>query len=725
MIKKYAPWLNAIVLLALLFSPATAFAEPMTTTGTPETSQGDREYLIAFSDDRVFKGDSAKQDAYFEIGKNRTVLPGSSIDVSYSHSSTLHPDYSTLTVLLDDIPIASTALDHSNLKVSDWKIDISSFDLEPGFHKLSFWAKMKVNAAVCEDPQNSSAWLTISKSTRINLKIADIGSEADLTIYPSPFLARGSDSPVQTVLVVPDNIEQSEFKAAARLSQFLASNSPNGLLQTPIYTESEVTDATLVRSSAIWIGSKDRWSGQGRRAIDAFAASLPNGDALAQQGVIGIAQSPWNPARTTLIITGDGDKPVIGAEILTTGSLYKQLQGNYSEIPEHLPATVDVADGTSDETYVLTFENLGYGNLVTEDVLQGGSSIYYAIPNNWDLNSGATLHLKYKHSKSILYNKSVMKVLLNGTPVQSVNLLERTSDGGEIDIRLDPSVIGSSRGLNIEVRFQFVNPTSGSNEPEQNTQCSSENLMGDWALVDKTSYFRFTPDKRQNYNLDSLPFPFVSGNEWRDTLIVMGGKTTKELVAAMTLLSRTGTLISRQSDIVLADSSDPNIQSMLANCNVIYVGESSALPASLNGFSSSYVKFGEQGVVSQSDLVPILTEVSQDAAVMQLTDSPVSPDRSVLLVTSTGAKQLTYLGRALSDPAASGSINGRIVVIDSRNQVHTFSATADKRDPEVPVVKKELIARELPYGKYAFLAVLVVVIAALLLYARNVRRKAT
>ncbi|MBO9600057.1 MAG: cellulose biosynthesis cyclic di-GMP-binding regulatory protein BcsB, partial [Cohnella sp.] len=643
------------------------------------------------------------------------ILPGSTIEVSFSHSPTLHPDYSTLTILLDDIPISSTALDHTNTKVTDWKIDISSFELKPGFHKLSFWAKMKVNAAVCEDPQNSSAWLTIDSDTRINLKIADAGSQADLTIYPSPFLARGSEKPVQTILIVPDGIGQSEFKAAARLSQFLATQSPNGLLRTPIYTESEVTDAVLSGSSAIWIGSKDRWNGQGRRAMDAFGASRSDGAALASQGIIGVAESPWHAGRTIMIVTGDGDKLVRGAEILTTDALYKQLQGGFTVIPDKLPTTATGADGSADKTYVLTFEKLGYGNLVTEDVLQGGSTIYYAIPNNWDLNNGATLHLKYKHSKSILYNKSVMKVLLNGTPVQSVNLSERTSEGGDIDIRLEPSVIGASRGLNIEVRFQFVNPTSGSGQQEKNTECSSENLMGDWALVDKTSYFTFTPDNRENYNLDSLPFPFVSGNEWKDTTIVMGGKKTKDLVAAMTLLARTGMPIGSDSDIALADADDPDLQAKLTNRNVIYVGMSSALPAALNGFDGSYVKFGDGGISSQSDLVPILNELSQDAAVMQLTDSPISQGRSVLLVTATGPEEMNYIGRALSDPAASGSITGRVVVLDARNQVHAFPSTTDRRQSESPQEVSDQTTRELPNGKYAFLGVLAVVLVALLL----------
>lgn len=713
-------WLNVALLFALLFSPSVYVAKH---AAAAESDAGNSEPLNAFSEDRVFKGENAKQDAYFEIGKNRTVLPGSTVDISYSHSATLHPDYSTLTVLLDDVPIASVPLDHTNTDVDDWKIDISSFDLKPGFHKLSFWAKMKVNAAVCEDPQNSSAWLTIRNDSKINLRMAGSGSVADLTIYPSPFVARGAAKPVQTVLVVPDDINESEFKAAARLSQFFAAQSPNGLLRTPIVIESDATDAALSGASPIWLGAPDRWKDQGRKAMNAFGASVSGGEVIAKQGAIGVVASPWNEARSSMVVTGDGDKLVRGAEILTTELLYKQLQGGYSVIPDELPDAASREEDGTDKPYVLTLEKLGYGNLVTEDVLQGGSSIYYPIPNNWDLNGGATLRLKYKHSKSILFNKSVMKVLLNGTPVQSVNLVDRTSDGGEVDVRLDPSVIGASRGLNIEVRFQFVNPTGGQELAEQGTFCSADNLMGDWALVDKTSYFAFTPDKRASYNLDSLPFPFVVGNDWTDTTVVLGKKSTRELVAIMTMLGKSGTKIGNRSDVKLASASDPNLRQELTDRNLIYVGASSDLPADLNGYAGSYVKFSDGGIVSRSERVPMLSELARQTAVLQLTDSPISPGRSVLLLAATGADELSYIGDALSDPAANGAISGRFVAIDARTQVHAFPDTADKAALAEPEAKAEPDLRPLPYGKYVFPAVLAVMVAGLLVYVLRNRAK--
>lgn len=714
-------WLNVALLFVLLFSPSVFVAKQA--AAAAESDAGNSEPLNAFSEDRVFKGENAKQDAYFEIGKNRTVLPGSTVDISYSHSATLHPDYSSLTVLLDDVPIASVSLDHTNTDVDDWKIDISSFDLKPGFHKLSFWAKMKVNAAVCEDPKNSSAWLTIRNDSKINLRMAGSGSAADLTLYPSPFVAKGAAKPVQTVLVVPDDIEEAEFKAAARLSQYFAAQSPNGLLQSPILTEGDATDAALSGASLIWLGAPERWHSQGRKAMDAFEASVAGGDSLAKQGAIGVVASPWNKARSSMIVTGDGDKLVRGAEILTTESLYKQLRGVYSVIPDVLPDAVSREDDTTDKPYVLTLEKLGYGNLVTEDVLQGGSSIYYPIPNNWDLNGGATLHLKYKHSKSILFNKSVMKVLLNGTPVQSVNLVDRTSEGGEVDVRLDPSVIGASRGLNIEVRFQFVNPTSGTEVAEQGTFCSADNLMGDWALVDKTSYFTFTPDNRASFNLDSLPFPFVVGNEWTDTTVVLGNKSTRELVAVLTLLGKSGTTIGVRSDVKLAKANDPNLRQEASDRNLIFVGASSDLPAILNGYAGSFVSFADAGIVSRSDSVPMLPELARQTAILQLTDSPIDNGRSVLLLAATGTDELSYIGKALSDPAANGAISGRFVAIDARTQVHAFPDTADKAAIAEPEAKADPQLQALPNGKYLFPAVLAVIVVALLVYVLRIRGK--
>src|SRR5690606_13899906 len=72
------------------------------------------ESRVIFFNEQVFRGEGSKQDAFFEIGKGQRSADGSHIELYFSHSETLLPEYSTLTVLLDDVPLGSIALDESN-----------------------------------------------------------------------------------------------------------------------------------------------------------------------------------------------------------------------------------------------------------------------------------------------------------------------------------------------------------------------------------------------------------------------------------------------------------------------------------------------------------------------------------------------------------------------------------------------------------------------------------
>ncbi|RIE00546.1 hypothetical protein D3H35_27795 [Cohnella faecalis] len=420
----------------------------------------------------------------------------------------------------------------------------------------------------------------------------------------------------------------------------------------------------------------------GQREIRDGSVRPVEGCGPAGKRIVGETPSPWNAKNTMMLVSGTGKQLANAATILTTDTLYAQLRGSYSVIPEVLTGNVASSDSNaaSDNSKALTLEQLGYGNLVTAEVLQGASSINYPIPNNWDLTNGALLHLSYKHSKSISYDKSVMTVKLNGVPVQSVKLGKATSDGGTLDVPLDPTVIGTNRTLSVEIGFQFVNGSDNTASAAASSFCS-DTLLGNWAVVDKSSYLTFTPSDRLTYNLDSLPYPFVAGDEWNSTTILMNNRGSEELSSAISLINRMDTVITDRSDFQLADIASGQLQDKLKDRNVIFVGSSKELPDFLNGYDNSYVIFSPDAVQSISDKAEILAELTKKSTILQLTSSPLNPDRSVLLLVAPDRNRLLSMGKIWTDVEKSNQIRGRLVVIDEREQVYSFNDTIDARKP--------------------------------------------
>lgn len=696
----------------------TAGEPPVVQTVNPDDEN--KEFLNLFFDERVFRGEGSKQDSYFEIGRGLQALEGSYIDIYFTHSTTLLPNSSTLTVLLDDVPLTSVTLDNDNAEQVHLRAAMPASLLPQGFHKITVLVKMKVSILVCEDPSNSSAWLTIHRTSRTYLHVEQDDDNANLTRYPNPFVNRGAPSPINTIIAVPDELTEAEFKAAALLSQFLTRQTPDNRLNVAIYNEGEITDSLVRSRSIFWIGHADRWTAKGKAELQAYRTAV--GDAWKGPAFIGVGKSTANDKMTNLFLSGNDQELLNGAEILSTESLFVQLQGVYSPIPAKLADPDESADDSADQTYRLTLAQLGYNNLVTESVLQGGSSFNYSLPNHWDLTNGATLHLVYKHSRSISFDKSVMTVRLNNVPIASVRLKDETGERGELDVKLDPSIIGNNRNLNIDIGFQFVNGAGSSPESAASTFCA-DTLLGDWAVIDKQTYFTFTPVARTRFNLDSMPFPFFTSDRWNHTTFVLKSRRSAELKTAMTLISSMGAPVNARSDIGLVQAEAPDLQERIKDRNIVYVGSSGDMPDFMQNFDNSYIAFSADSLSSRSEQVEILSELTQRSAVMQLTRSPLNAERSLLLMAATERGRLTSLARALTVPEKRGAILGRVIVVDSLDDVHNFPDTVDKVDEAVAApVTKAPEPRPLPYGQYVFAGVLVLVVlilAVLIVKLRN------
>src|SRR5690606_12576536 len=123
--------------------------------------------------------------------------------------STLESHTSTLTVLMDDVPIGSVKLDDQNAKKTYWRLDISHLNLGAGYHKLSFLAHMQNSNLACANPNNAANWVVLHADSSLFLNLVENMNALDLAWYPSPFFERTKANPLQTIFVVPDEMQEA------------------------------------------------------------------------------------------------------------------------------------------------------------------------------------------------------------------------------------------------------------------------------------------------------------------------------------------------------------------------------------------------------------------------------------------------------------------------------------------------------------------------------------
>jgi len=174
----------------------------------------------------------------------------------------------------------------------------------------------------------------------------------------------------------------------------------------------------------------------------------------------------------------------------------------------------------------------------------------------------------------------------------------------------------------------------------------------------------------------------------------------------------------------LADAADANLVQSLTDRNIICVGSTSGLPGFLNDFADSYIRFGASDLKSRSDKVELLSELQTRASVLQLTRSPLNPERTVLLLAATERDRLPSMRKALTEAEQAAQIRGRVIVVDRRDVVHVFPKTIDaSRQAASDFIPASNPKRPLPYGKYAFAGGFALVLVAAVVLLVAIRRR--
>ena len=717
--KTLKKWAVLALLIALLPNGAgAAFAEELAYAHALAAEGNGKRTL--FYVDALLKGMSARYDSYLEIGKGLRTAEGSYIHLEYTISPDLIPERSSLTVLVDDIPVQSVSLNPEGEAVKTLRIDLSRFELGQGFHKISLAALMRTSEFICEDPLNEKLWLTASSKSHVMLNLVQAFQEADFSWYPAPFYDKGSNAPLHAVIAVPDEPSSASFAAAARLAQYFAARAPERRLAIPVYPESELTEAMLQQKHVIWVGEYGAWKQAGARAE--AAAREAHGEGALAQGAAALMPSPWNSGKTHLLLTGPGEKLVSGANMLSDEALIGQMRGKWLSVTEPPKALPDLSANRDEKAVFTTLKQLGFDRLTVQNVQQGTVQFSYTLPPDRVPGGLAALRLKYSHSDVILFDKSVMTVSVNGTPVKSVRLARQTAQGGMLEVPIDPAVIGPSRNVTVSVSFQFADPATG-RQMERDFYCE-DMLIDDWAVIDGSSSLHLELAERQAVDFSTLPFPFAGEDAWNHTFVLSPRWTHATLQAALTIAGHVGAFGPDTASLKLATAHAPDWKADASQANLIYVGPLGGLPAELNGFAGSLFRAEGERIAELSEHVAILGPLLENYAFIQLTESPLSPGRGLLIAAAASDARLDDLTAAYADPQQAYEWTGRFVFVTPDRKVVNYPGTRVMEPaPEMPIAPENGRWMQFSLGEAGFLAVAAAIVAALALVYGNLRKR--
>jgi len=516
---------------------------------------------------------------------------------------------------------------------------------------------------------NQHMQVIIHPSTTFSFPHVIVPPDLSLLNFPRP-LYQQSIIPDSALIIVPDQPTASELQSALTLSASLT-NLTNGGLGLQLVTASEVTSDQLAANHLILVGNPASFPQLVNLNLPLAASggsfTLPQAD----DGVVMMAASPWNPARVAMVVSGNSDAGVLKAsQAVSSGVLRPNTFGNLAIVEQVQEQPLQ------SETTDQTLAEMGY----PRETLSGlgvKSAVYdFYVPAGQTLTNEAYFDLYFAHSGLLDYSRSGISVLLNGQPVTSIplndNSAKQTVNIQRVVIPASAVVTGLNR-LEVSANLIPINECSAFNG-----SLSTGPWSALWATIWPESRFHLplqpTPISPVSVmGLNSFPAPFVYDPSLGTTAFVL----QKNNPDSWRLASQIAGYLGNRANGVLttlktfyADEVPADVRSQY---NLIAIGQPSQLPVMAEIKDQLPIPFSSGTNLPIEKGMQVVFRIPDNASLgyLELLPSPWNDQNVLLTVLGSTAQGLQWASTALTDPSLRGQLSGNFSAITDRQVVST------------------------------------------------------
>ena len=571
-----------------------------------------------------------------------------------------------LRVVMNNVPLAIVPLNRNGVRLLSIPIPARAFSAtqENGLNYLAFQLDDKVQCG-----KGDQTRIVIDPQTKLVVPNRASPIKKDLTQLPRPFFQR-SFVPDEATIVVPDEPTALEMQAALNVAAGFGRMTGGGLAIT-LTTVSQLTPTLRDSTHLILVGKpaglpllKDLKLPLALKG-NGFTNAQPN------NGVLQLADSPWNASKAILVVSGDTDAGVVAsAQALSTGNVRASKFTNFALIladqktaaqPKNLLADTDV-----------TLHDLGY----TNNLLQGGGSqtarYAFSLPEEQIASSDSYVEVSYVHSAVFDYARSNVSVVLNGVNIGGIRLDDNSTRLSRARISLPPDVLRAGQN---QIGFR--------SEATHRDACVLDgnglwlNIQSDTRLHIPTRANNSDSTTRK-VNLSGYLNALTSQADLSNIAFVVGAKDAGGWNAAAKLASGLGAqfdpAIAKYPLDVVAAYSDVLPDALRAQREVIVVGKASTLVGVIDTLNNVLpAPFPKNGNVALERDATLQYRAPTDADIgyLQLLLAPWNAKHNVLAVMGSTDAGLLSASYALLDPKTRSKVSGNLVFINGEQMVAT------------------------------------------------------
>jgi hypothetical protein len=527
---------------------------------------------------------------------------------------------------------------------TSWDIELPLTQLSKSWQALKFSAYLSSSKTLC-DP---NIWIYISPESSLTLTSLELPFNGSFSQLPYPFIDPTAVNPVSTLFVLPNNPAFAEivaqFKIALQLGQLAIDSKVN--LAINFIGDLQEKDK---KSNLIFIGTSEHLFKDSGGQLDSLIANQDLKPALDRQaGILLINQSPFNPTKGTLLITG---KDYIALEKAVSAFLTPE----FNSMASGKMAIVDAIHlkkltKSVGEWYQTTFKELEYSDQSVSGIGRHQLTYNIPLPNDRIPNEASVKTLITAPIFGNIDNSSIT-LLVNGLKQDSFQLTKEHS-AWQTEINTSAMKPGLNK-LDYFVDLHF-----------EHERCTRENYDEVWATIYaktefKTSFFNSFPLAM----LNQLPVPFNS-----DLTVVIPEQMTKEDISNLSnLFFKFGQLFQDGSVNFNFLGSNEATEDTIRSHNVILFGTPKTNP--WIKFAMPYMPVQLNGNTRGLKLPQKQMEISgeQSTGLLELMPSPWSEGFAVLIIAGDSPEALSLATAALIDDKIRMDLKGNIALINSED----------------------------------------------------------
>jgi hypothetical protein len=517
---------------------------------------------------------------------------------------------------------------------------------------------------------NIRAIVVIKPTSTLKLPFEVSSPEINLSRLPAPFHLRNALLPDRTLLVVPNEPDVQELRAALNMMSGFGSLIGE-TFDFGVVTAGELTEEELAASNLMFVGRPEQFDLLGDVQFPLGVANnkfvnLPTESQT--DGIIQMAISPWNESKVALLISGNSSEGVVkAAQAVSSGKIliYENPALAYVADVQLLANSLPVVPD-------FTLQSLGYTTQTLSGI--GLDNVQYLFnASKEQLNgSDAYIDLMYYHSGLLDYASSSFSVELNNQLIASSAFAKESEQLTTLQVKIPPGVLrfGENR-LTVSARM-FIT-----------TSCDTTGFSNPWLTIsDQTKvHLPAVPglpsDSASLLDLKSYPGLFMTQSDLGDLAFVLPKSDSSAWKIAGQMAYQIGSaanpLISNL-EVVYADDIP---QQVLNDNSLVMIGKASTIPllSQINDRLPAPFDF-ETDTANESQMQVVYRIPSgMSVGYLELLPSPFNPEKPILVLAGNSDDGVALAGNALMVPELSSQLSG-VFAVTNGTQVATGSVSS-------------------------------------------------